>query len=148
MSDRDASIIADGGIRTPGDVVKALAAGADMVMLGSMLAGTDESPGDVLEVPEMIGGRQQYLKYKAYRGMASVEAQIDWRGHTASVEGVTSRVPYKGEISHVLSSIENGIRSGLSYSGAIDVKHFKTKAKFIKQSNAGLQESRTHVHNL
>jgi IMP dehydrogenase len=117
-------------------------------MLGSMLAGTDESPGDVLEVPEMIGGRQQYLKYKAYRGMASVEAQIDWRGHTASVEGVTSRVPYKGEISHVLSSIENGIRSGLSYSGAIDVKHFKTKAKFIKQSNAGLQESRTHVHNL
>ena len=147
-SDRDALIIADGGIRTSGDIVKALAAGADMVILGSMLAGTTESPGEIMDVPEIIGGHQVYSKYKAYRGMASVEAQIDWRGHTSSVEGVSSKVPYKGSVNDVLDSIENGIRSGLSYSGANNIKHFQSKAKFIRQTNAGLQESKTHVYSL
>ena len=147
-SDRPAMIIADGGIRTPGDIVKAIAAGADLVMLGSMLAGTTEAPGEIIDVIENVQGKQVCKKYKKYRGMASVEAQIDWRGHTASVEGVTSRVPYKGDVKGVVNSIENGIRSGLSYSGAKDIKHFQISAKFIKQTNAGLQESRTHVHNL
>jgi len=148
MSDRDGMIIADGGIRTPGDIVKALAAGADMVMLGSMLAGTDESPGDIMDVSEIIGGIQVHSKYKAYRGMASVEAQVDWRGRTSSVEGVSSKIPYKGSVDNVINSIENGIRSGLSYSGANNIKHFQSKAKFIRQTNAGLQESKTHVYNL
>ena len=148
QSDRDAMIVADGGIRTSGDVVKALAAGADLVMLGSMLAGTDESPGDVVEIPTTIGGGQAYTRYKAYRGMASVEAQIEWRGHTSSVEGVSSKVPYKGPVSDSLEMIENGIRSGLSYTGANNIKHFQSKAKFIRQTNAGLQESKTHIHNL
>ncbi len=148
QSDRDAMIIADGGIRTSGDIVKALAAGADLVMLGSLLAGTDESPGEIIDVSEVVNGSQVYTKYKAYRGMASVEAQIDWRGHTSSVEGVSSKVPYKGPVSDSLNMIENGVRSGLSYTGANNIKHFQSKAKFIRQTNAGLQESKTHVHNL
>ena len=86
-SDRDAALIADGGIKTSGDVAKAIAAGADFVMLGSLLAGTDETPGEKVWSPEK--GTWVY----PYRGMASVEAQIDWRGHTASVEGVASSVP-------------------------------------------------------
>ena len=140
-SDIDIPIIADGGIRNSGDIVKALAAGADLVMLGSMLAGTDETPGPVFE---NVAGE----KYKQYRGMASVEAQIDWRGHATSVEGVSSRIPYKGNVSHVLEMIDKGVRSGLSYSGANNIKHFQAKAKFIKQSNAGVQESNTHIFNL
>ena len=110
-TDRDIKIIADGGIRNSGDIVKALAAGADAVMLGSLLSGTDESPGKVFE--ESDGTR-----WKIYRGMASKEAQVDWRGKYSSFEGVSSRVPYRGPVSKILEDLEKGIRSGLSYSGA------------------------------
>ncbi len=137
-SDRDAKLIADGGIRTSGDIVKALAAGADFVMLGSLLAGTTESPGRLIKGGD--GGMR-----KVYRGMASKEAQIDWRGHTASVEGVTSSVPLKGPVSAVLKDLERGIRSGFSYSGARNLRELQAYAAFIKQTPAGATESSTHI---
>lgn len=137
-SDRDAKIIADGGIRNSGDIVKALAAGADFVMLGSMLAGTDASPGFIIE------GTND-LKYKLYRGMASKEAQIEWRGEYSSNEGISTRIPYKGKADLVLNEIKNGIASGFSYSGARDINQLWAKARFVKQTNAGLGESKTHI---
>ena len=80
-----------------------------------------------------------------YRGMASKEAQIDWRGHTASVEGVTSSVPAKGPVRAVLSDLERGIRSGLSYSGARNLAEFRSFATFLRQISAGATESSTHI---
>ncbi len=136
-SDRDVKIIADGGIKSSGDMVKAIAAGADFVMVGSLLAGTIEAPGDSIT----IAGKQ----YKKYRGMASIEAQIDWRGHTASVEGVSHMVPAQGRLEKVLKDLEGGIRSGFSYTGALNIVDFQSKAEFVKQTSAGLYESRTHI---
>lgn len=134
------SIIADGGIKTSGDIVKALAAGADAVMLGSLLSGTDETPeGTVLR----IDGKT----HKRYRGMASIEAQVEWRGHAASEEGVSAWVESKGSLEKVLASLEKGIRSGLSYSGATSISDLCAKAKFIRITSAGMHESRTHIHS-
>ena len=133
-----AVIIADGGIKTAGDIVKALAAGADFVMLGSMLAGTDESPGDILN-------NNDGNKYKVYRGMASLEAQVDWRGKARSLEGVSTTIPYKGSIKDVLNNLEQNIKSGLSYSGARTIRELQAKARFIHQSPAGQIESSTHI---
>jgi IMP dehydrogenase len=137
-TDRKVSIIADGGIRNSGDIVKALAAGADAVMCGSLLAGTNETPGKIIE--EKNGSR-----WKTYRGMASKEAQVSWRGKYASFEGVSSRVPYRGGVKYILSDLERGIRSGLSYSGARSISEFQAVAEFIEQSTAGLSESHTHI---
>jgi IMP dehydrogenase len=136
-SDRNAAIIADGGIRNSGDIVKALAAGADFVMLGSLLSGTDETPGDTLNTREG--------KFKPYRGMASKDAQIEWRGKTASLEGIATTVPAKGPVDQVLGELERGIRSGLSYSGARSIKELQSKAKFIRQTSSGQVESGTHI---
>ena len=136
-TDRTAKIIADGGIRTSGDIVKALAAGADFVMLGSMLAGTDESPGEKIITLKGI--------QKEYRGMASKEAQLDWRGKFSSNEGVATLIPYKGPVKEVLQDLKNGIASGLSYSGARTIVELHAKAKFICQTNASLVESSTHI---
>lgn len=133
-----AVIVADGGIKNAGDIVKCLAAGADFVMLGSLLAGTDESPGDILVDSNGI-------KTKTYRGMASVEAQVQWRGQARSLEGVATTVPYKGKVSNILSDLAQNIRSGLSYSGARSISEFRNKAKFIMQTPSGLTESRTHI---
>ena len=133
------AIIADGGIRASGDIVKALAAGADFAMIGSLLSGTDETPGEVL-----TGTRG---KYKTYRGMASAAAQMDWRGRTASLEGISTTVPYKGSVESILYELENGIRSGLSYSGARSILDLHAKAKFIKQTASGQMESSTHILN-
>ena len=137
-SDRDAKIIADGGIKNSGDIVKALAAGADFVLLGSLLSGTDETPGEVFVGPS--GGL-----LKDYRGMASAEAQNNWRGNIASNEGVVSTVPYKGPVKEVLKELERGIRSGLSYSGANNLKELQHKAIFYKQSSASNFESSAHI---
>lgn len=134
-----ASIIADGGIKTSGDIVKALAAGADAVMLGSLLSGTDESPGTSV----IIDGKP----HKKYRGMASIEAQVEWRGHASSEEGVTAWVGSKGPLDSVIASLEKGIRSGLSYSGAMSIKDLYAKSKFIRITSAGMHESRTHIHH-
>ncbi len=136
-SDRDAPIIADGGIRNSGDIVKALAAGADFVMLGSLLSGTDETPGDTLNTHEG--------KFKSYRGMASKDAQIEWRGKTASLEGIATTVPCKGPVEDVLVELTRGIRSGLSYSGARTLSELQAKARFIRQTNSGQTESGTHI---
>jgi IMP dehydrogenase len=139
-SDREATLIADGGIKTSGDIVKVLAAGADFVMLGSLLAGTFEAPGEII----YLNGHAE----KVYRGMASKDAQIDWRGHTSSVEGVSSTVPVKGAVSDVIKTLEVGIRSGLSYSGAYCISDLQAKSNFIIQSSAGALESSTHIDRL
>ena len=136
-SDRNAAIIADGGIRNSGDIVKALAAGADFVMLGSLLSGTDETPGDVINTHEG--------KVKAYRGMASKDAQVEWRGRTASLEGVATTVPCKGPVEDVLEDLERGIRSGFSYSGARSLSELQAKARFLRQTASGQTESTTHI---
>jgi len=130
-------IIADGGIKTSGDIVKALAAGADFVMLGSMLAGTDQSPGQVFD-----NGNK---KYKVYRGMASSEAQVNWRGKTSTPEGISTTIPYKGDVNAILGDLKGGIQSGMSYSGARTVRDLQAKAKFIRQTPAGQSESYTHI---
>tara|TARA_A100001015_G_C15042826_1_gene741012 strand:- start:2731 stop:3771 length:1041 start_codon:yes stop_codon:yes gene_type:complete len=140
QTDRDVAIIADGGIRNSGDIVKALAAGADAVMCGSLLSGTDETPGKVIE--ESDGTR-----WKTYRGMASKEAQVGWRGSYSSNEGVSARVPYRGSVSRTLEDLKNGIRSGLSYSGARTISELASVAEFIKQTNSGLSESGTHIRS-
>ena len=137
-SDRDAKIIADGGIKTSGDIVKALAAGADAVMLGSLLAGTDCSPGTIFKTET---GELR----KTYRGMASAAAQKDWRGRVASCEGVSSSVPYRGKLADVIRELERGIRSGLSYSGARSVKELQAKAQWLQQSSASATESSAHI---
>ena len=130
-------IIADGGMKTSGDIVKALAAGADFVMLGSMLAGTDQSPGQVFD-----NGNK---RYKVYRGMASSEAQVNWRGNTSTPEGISTTIPYKGDVNSILADLKGGIQSGMSYSGAKTIRDLQAKAQFIKQTSAGQTESFTHI---
>ena len=130
-------IIADGGMKTSGDIVKALAAGADFVMLGSMLAGTDQAPGQVFDA----GNK----KYKVYRGMASSEAQINWRGKTSTPEGISTTIPYKGDVNTILADLKGGIQSGMSYSGARTINDLQAKAKFVQQTTAGQAESFTHI---
>jgi len=137
-TDRDVKIIADGGIKNSGDIVKALAAGADLVMVGSLLAGTTESPGELIY--DHAGNT-----FKTYRGMASSEAQIDWRGTTASIEGVSTVVPSKGQLQPVIEKLALGIRSGFSYSGAFNLSQLQAKAEFVVQTAAGQSESATHI---
>ena len=134
---RTAKVIADGGFKTSGDIVKALAAGADFVVLGSMLAGTEETPGDIIKKDNQL--------YKKYRGMASEEAQVDWRGHCSVSEGISATVPYRGSVAEVLKNIEGGIRSGFSYSGARNVGELRAMARFIKQTTCSQLESNTHI---
>jgi IMP dehydrogenase len=146
---RDAGIpiIADGGIRHPGDVAKAIAAGAQTVMIGSMLAGTDESPG-------MIMTRRGH-RYKASRGMASREANIDRNRKEGNdltqeeveeyvAEGVEAAVPYRGKAREVLNQLIGGLQSGMSYSGAQTIDEFQKKAVFVRMTGAGLRESGPH----
>jgi IMP dehydrogenase len=137
---KTAKIVADGGIKASGDIVKCLAAGADFVMLGSLLAGTDESPGQIFHSNE---GK----KYKVYRGMASVEAQVDWKGAANSLEGVSTTIPYKGSVQDILIELSQNVRSGLSYSGCRSIKEFRNKAIFVRQTQAGMRESNTHILN-
>ena len=140
-------IIADGGIRQPGDVAKALAAGAHTVMIGSMLAGTDESPG-------MIMTRRGH-RYKASRGMASLEANIERNRRDGNdltqeeiedyvAEGVEAAVPYRGRAREVLTQLVGGLQSGMSYSGAHSVEELQQKAIFVRMTGAGLKESGPH----
>ena len=140
QSDRDAALIADGGIRTSGDIVKALAAGADFIMLGSLLAGTDETPGTVINTKD---GRR-----KVYRGMASKEAQWKWRNRVSSVEGISHTVALKGTVKEVLGELQIGIRSGISYSGATSVSALQSRARFIRQTTSGQVESSTHIKRI
>jgi len=130
-------IIADGGIKTSGDIVKALAAGANAVMLGSLLAGTEESPGDVIV--------QDGHAYKSYRGMASYDVQKEKRaGRKPRVEGVSAKVPFRGSVDLTLHSLDGGIRSGLSYSGARNITELQEVAEFVVITQNGMRESAAH----
>jgi IMP dehydrogenase len=132
-----AALIADGGIKNAGDIVKALAAGADFVMLGSLLAGTDEAPGEL-----KLNGMT-----KVYRGMASREAQQDWRGKSSAPEGIATTIPYKGPVEPIFNNLVGNIKSGLSYSGAINIGGLQARSEFIRQTSAGQYESSTHILN-
>lgn len=140
------SLIADGGVKYSGDFVKALAAGADVVMAGSLFAGVEESPGDTM----IFEGR----KFKTYRGMGSIEAMQAgskdryFQGKTADStklvpEGIVGRVPYKGTLSEVMYQIIGGLRSGMGYTGSANIDALK-KAKFIRITTAGARESHPH----
>jgi len=131
-------IVADGGIRNSGDIAKAIACGADFVMLGSMLAGTDEAPG------ELLRGRDGVV-YKVYRGMASREAQHKWRGLSSSPEGISTMIPAKGPVDPILVNIKGRLESALSYTGARSLKEFQEKVIAVRQTNAGVQEAQTHI---
>jgi len=137
-TDRDVTIIADGGIKTSGDIVKALAAGADFVMCGSLLAGTTESPGNIVSLPDNS-------RAKEYRGMASKDAQLDWRNKSSTPEGVASYIPFKGSVVNILRDLEGGIRSGLSYTGSRNLDELRSKVEWARQTSAGTQESGTHI---
>jgi len=132
-----AYIVADGGIRNSGDICKALAAGADYVMVGSLLAGTTESPGEVIMTDRG--------KVKTYRGMASKEAQNAWKGTHNSIEGISATVPFRGPVSAVLDELVVGIKSGLSYSGARNLEQFSARSQFVRQTSGGQAESGTHI---
>jgi IMP dehydrogenase len=138
-------IVADGGIRTSGDMLKAIAAGADLVMVGSMLAGTDETPGESREIWDVV--RKQWFPVKDYRGMASRAAQTEWRGKSSAPEGVATTVPCKGPVASALEDIRGRLQSGLSLSGARTIEEFQNKATFIRQTAAGVSEASTHINN-
>jgi IMP dehydrogenase len=140
-------IIADGGIRQPGDLAKAIAAGAQTAMIGSLLAGTDESPGLMMT--------RKGHRYKASRGMASREANIDRNRKEGSdltqeeideyvAEGVEAAVPYRGKAREVLTQLVGGLQSGMSYSGAQTIDEFQKKSIFVRMTGAGLKESGPH----
>ena len=140
----DRVLVSDGGIRFPADAVKALAAGADFVMLGGLLAGTDETPGESIE--KIVDGKK--VKVKVFRGMASKEAQEDFMGYMSewkTAEGVAVEVPCKGPVKHVLQDIMGGIRSGLTYCGAATIKDLQRKAQFMEITNAGKVEGTPHA---
>ena len=150
LKDTNITVIADGGIRFSGDASKAFAAGAHSVMIGSMLAGTEESPGEV----ELFQGRS----YKAYRGMGSLGAmgqahgssdryfQAELAAEKLIPEGIEGRVPFKGSIRPIIHQIVGGIRSSMGYTGCKDLKAMRTKVEFVQVTAAGMTES--HVHDV
>ncbi len=144
-------LIADGGIRYSGDVAKAIAAGASCIMIGSLLAGTEEAPGDV----ELFQGRY----YKAYRGMGSLGAMSGQNGSSDRYfqdakdgveklvpEGIEGRVPYKGPVNGIVNQLMGGLRSSMGYTGCANIEEMRTKPEFIKVTSAGMKES--HVHDV
>ena len=146
---RNIPLIADGGIKYSGDIAKAVAAGADTIMIGSLLAGTDESPGDVY----LYQGRS----YKSYRGMGSISAMLKgsaeryFQDRNSDVqklipEGVEGQVPYKGPVNIILNQLIGGLRSSMGYTGNENIKKMKINSEFIKITRSGLKES--HVHDV
>jgi len=138
------AIIADGGIKYSGDIVKAIAAGADAVMIGSLFAGTDESPGEF----EIYQGR----RFKVYRGMGSIGAMkagssdryFQENAQKLVPEGIEGRVPYKGPLHEVVYQLIGGLRAGMGYTGCRTIEELKTKTRFVRITNAGLRESHPH----
>ena len=146
LKDTGVPVIADGGIRYSGDIVKAIAAGASTIMAGSLFAGTEESPGETI----ILSGR----KFKAYRGMGSLEAMEhgskdryfqDMEEDVKKLvpEGIVAQVPYKGTVSEVVYQLVGGLRAGMGYVGAKDIEHLR-EAKFVRITNAGYLESHPH----
>lgn len=136
----DRSIVADGGIRSSGDIVKALAFGADFVMIGGMLAGTEPTPGKVIS-------KENGEKIKRYRGMASREAQEEFLGQMhewKTAEGVTAEVPYRDNQEQIIADIIGGLRSGLTYAGADSISELQRKLNYVLVTTAGRFESLPH----
>lgn len=147
LHDAGVPLIADGGIKYSGDVTKAIAAGADCIMIGSLFAGTDESPGETI----LYQGRT----FKSYRGMGSMGAMSQGSGERYSQdsasgklvpEGIEGRVPYKGPLSDLVFQLVGGLRAGMGYTGCANIAEMRTNAKFLRVSSAGLRES--HVHDV
>lgn len=151
LKDTDVCVISDGGIRFSGDIAKVVAAGAHVVMIGSLLAGTEEAPGEV----ELYQGRS----YKAYRGMGSLGAMSQSQGSSDRYfqdaasgveklvpEGIEGRVPYKGPMSGIVHQLMGGLRSSMGYTGCEDIDTMRTKPEFVKITASGMQES--HVHDV
>jgi IMP dehydrogenase len=145
------SVIADGGIRFSGDVSKAIAAGANCVMIGGLFAGTEEAPGET----EFFQGRA----YKTYRGMGSIGAMAQAQGSADRYfqevsngaeklvpEGIEGRVPYRGQLSSVIYQILGGLRASMGYTGCSSIEKMRTEVKFVQITNAGMRES--HVHDV
>jgi IMP dehydrogenase len=145
----DVPIIADGGVKFSGDIVKAIAAGASSVMIGSLFAGTDESPGELI--------LRQGRSFKSYRGMGSIGAMREgskdryfqeYEGNAGKLvpEGIEGMVPYKGPLSAMVQQLVGGLRAGMGYCGTANIKELQQKARFVRISSAGLKES--HVHDV
>ena len=147
--EHDIPVISDGGVKFSGDVAKAIAAGADVVMIGSLFAGTEEAPGEVI----LYQGRS----FKSYRGMGSIGAmregsrdrysQEDTLNESKLVpEGIEGRVPYRGTLAEMVTQLVGGLRSGMGYTGCHNIKEFQEKTRFVRITSAGLRES--HVHDV
>jgi IMP dehydrogenase len=144
----DVPVIADGGIKFSGDLVKAIAAGASSVMIGSLFAGTDESPGELI--------LRQGRSFKSYRGMGSIGAmkegsrdryfQESSGSEKLVPEGIEGMVPYKGPLSAMVQQLVGGLRAGMGYCGCPSIQDLQKRARFVKISSAGLKES--HVHDV
>ena len=138
--DYDVPCMADGGIRSIGDVCKGLACGADTIMLGSLLSGTKETPGIITKQGQWPNETLQ----KKYRGSASLESKSD-RGEEKNVEGYSTTVKYKGKVKRVISDIIDGIRSSMSYVGSSSISEYHSKSELIKITNAGITEAKPHL---
>ena len=130
-------IMADGGIKSSGDIAKALAVGADCVMVGSLLAGTKESPGAILETPAGL--------FKRYRGSASLETKITHAQKQRNVEGESTTIPFKGGARFIINGLTDGIKSAFSYAGANDLLEYFNQAEYNVVTNAGLAEAKPHL---
>jgi len=128
-------VMADGGIRSSGDISKALALGASQVMLGSLIAGTDEAPGQIIETTNGL--------YKRYRGSASLETKVTHGQQTRNVEGESTTIPYKGGVKFIVNGLIDGVKSALSYGGAQDLEHFNPS--YVLVTNSGINEAKPHL---
>ena len=131
-------VMADGGIRNSGDIAKALSVGADCVMLGSLLAGTKESPGKIVE-------KGNGSLYKRYRGSASLETKSAHKQSTKHVEGESTMIPFKGSVEYIIDKLNDGLKSALSYSGSKDIKEFHWKSEVMEITPSGMAESKPHL---
>ena len=151
LKDSEGCVISDGGVRYSGDIAKVIAAGAHVVMVGSLLAGSEEAPGEV----ELYQGRS----YKSYRGMGSLGAMSHSQGSSDRYfqdldsgadklvpEGIEGRVPYKGPMSAIVHQLMGGLRSSMGYTGSNNIDEMRTKTEFVKITGAGVSES--HVHDV
>ena len=131
-------VMADGGIRNSGDIAKALSVGADCVMLGSLLAGTKESPGKIVE-------KGNGSLYKRYRGSASLETKSAHKQSTKHIEGESTMIPFKGSVEYIIDKLNDGLKSALSYSGSQDIKEFHLKSEVMEITLSGMVESKPHL---
>lgn len=131
-------VMADGGIRTSGDIAKALSIGADCVMLGSLLAGTKESPGKIIT-------KGDGMLSKKYRGSASLETKSSHGQSTRHVEGESTLIPYKGSVDIIIEKLTDGVKSALSYSGSNNIKNFHLKSEIVEITPSGMAESKAHL---